>query len=212
MLDQHPLLAPLTAGRHYLIATDGACIPNPGPGGWGLIKQLKEGTRILRQAAAAGHSEAALAETTTTNNRMETMAAIKAVEGVVEAETPAIILTDSEYVFLGMTERLPGWKANGWRGSKGAVKNRDLWGRLDAACVGKAIHWVWVRGHAGYDLNEMADTSRTMQPEGSIRRADDQWRPATRIGSSDSLLFAKPPIGRETNCHPPRREFDYPTP
>jgi ribonuclease HI len=182
MLDQHPLLAPLTAGRHYLIATDGACIPNPGPGGWGLIKQLKEGARVLRQLADAGHSEVAFGEPTPTNNRMEMMAAIKAVEGVAEAETPAIIISDSEYVVLNMTERLPGWKANGWKISKGAVKNRDLWEHLDAACAGKIIHWVWVKGHAGYDLNEMANTiadnaARGKYPKGrqSVKAVHPGW-------------------------------------
>lgn len=158
MLDHHPLLAPLTAGRHYLIATDGACIPNPGPGGWGFIKQLKDGEQVLRQAPLAGHAPVVFGEPTPTNNRMELMAAIKAVEGVAETATPAIIMTDSQLVHSGMTEWLLGWKAKGWKGSDGPVKNRDLWERLDAACTGKTIHWVKVKGHAGHDLNEMADT------------------------------------------------------
>lgn len=181
MLDQHPLLAPLTARRHYLIATDGACIPNPGPGGWGLIKQLKDGARVLRQLADAGHSEA-LGEFSTTNNQMEMIAAIMAVEGVVEANTPAIIMTDSQLVHSGMTEWLPGWKAKGWKGSNGAVKNRDLWERLDAACAGKTVHWVKVKGHAGHDLNEMADTladnaARGKYPKGrqSVKTIHPDW-------------------------------------
>lgn len=179
MLDQHPLLAPLTAGRHYLIATDGACIPNPGPGGWGFIKQLKEGDTFLQQGANAARSE----ELVSTNNRMELMAAIKAVEGVQEPETPAIIMTDSEYVFLNITERLPGWKERSWRtADKKQVKNRDLWERLDAACARTTVHWVKVKGHAGHGLNEMADTladnaARGKYPNGrqSVKAIHPDW-------------------------------------
>jgi ribonuclease HI len=165
MLDQHPLLAPLTAGRHYLIATDGACIPNPGPGGWGLIKQLKEGDTLLQQGANAARSE----ELVSTNNRMELMAAIMAAGGIREAETPAIIMTDSNYVFRGITEWLPGWKAQGWRGSDGAVKNQELWERLEEACEGKTIHWLWVKGHSGHALNEIANTLANNAARGKYR-------------------------------------------
>lgn len=182
MLDQHPHLAPIIAGRHYLIATDGAAKGTPGPGGWGLVKQLKDGGRLVKQLADADHSIAALDEMITTNNRMELMAAIKAVEGVKEKETPALILTDSKYVLGGMTEWLPKWIAKGWKGSEGAVKNQDLWQRLDAARAGKTIHWVKVKGHSGHSLNEMADSladgaARGKYPKGrqSVRVAHPDW-------------------------------------
>lgn len=145
----------VTAGRHYLIATDGSAKGNPGPGGWGLIKQLKDGDRLIQQAAKAARS----AELVTTNNRMELVAAIKAVEGIAEAQTPAIVMTDSEYVLNGICEWLPGWKARGWRSADGKpVKNIDLWQRLETACVGKTVHWKKVKAHSGHMLNECANT------------------------------------------------------
>lgn len=153
MSHELPSLASVTAGRHYVIATDGACRGTPGPSGWGFVKQLKEGTRVLQQGANAAQAE----ELLSTNNRMELLAVILAVEGVQEAETPAIIRTDSNYVLENFTRWLPGWKAKGWRGSDGPVKNADLWQRLDAACAAKTIYWEKVKGHSGDDLNEIAD-------------------------------------------------------
>ncbi|APX69021.1 ribonuclease H [Brucella sp. 09RB8471] len=144
----------VAAGRHYIIATDGACKGNPGRGGWGFVKQLWDGDKLLRQAPKAGQS----ADLITTNVRMEMTAALRAVEGINETDTPAVILSDNVMVSRGMTEWLAGWKAKGWRGSKGPVANVDLWQQLDAACEGKPIHWLWVKGHAGYALNEIADT------------------------------------------------------
>lgn len=158
MLEQYPLLTAIIAGRHYLIATDGAAKGNPGPGGWGLIRQLKDGDQLLRQGAEAGHLSGTLDELITTNNRMEMAASIIAAEGIVEVETPAIIMSDSGYVIDGMTKYLPGWIERGWRtADKKPVKNQDLWERLDAACIGKTIHWVKVKGHSGHPLNETAD-------------------------------------------------------
>lgn len=157
MSHELPSLASIRAGRHYVIATDGACRGNPGPSGWGLIKQLKDGARLLQQAANAAQAE----ELVSTNNRMELLAAIMAVENVQEAETPAIICTDSNYVLEGFTRWLPGWKAKGWRGSDGPVKNADLWERLDAACAAKTIHWEKVKGHSGDRLNVIADMLAT---------------------------------------------------
>ncbi|WP_209445983.1 ribonuclease H family protein [Ochrobactrum soli] len=161
MIENYPIyisnkehLASVSAGRHYLIATDGACKGNPGRGGWGLVKQLWDGKQLLRQAPNAGQSP----YVTTTNVRMEMMAALKAVVGITETDTPAVILSDNEMVIKGMTEWITGWKTKGWRGSKGPLANVDLWQQLDAACVGKVIHWFWVKGHAGHDLNEIADT------------------------------------------------------
>ncbi len=161
MIEKYPIpvsdkahLASVAAGRHYLIATDGACKGNPGRGGWGIIKQLRDGDHLLRQAPNAGRS----AESVTTNVRMEMTAALKAVEGITETNTPAVILSDNEMVSKGMTEWITGWKTKGWRGSKGPLANVDLWRQLDAACEGKTIHWLWVKGHAGHELNEIADT------------------------------------------------------
>lgn len=153
MSQQYPTPETIKAGRHYVIATDGACIPNPGPGGWGLIKQLKDGCQLLQQGANAGRSK----QLKTTNNKMELMAAIMAVESVREPETPAIIRTDSNYVLQSFTLWLPRWKTNGWKGSNGAVLNRELWERLDAACAAKTIFWEKVKGHSGDDLNDLAD-------------------------------------------------------
>lgn len=158
MFHENHELAPIIAGHHYLIAIDGAAKNNPGPGGWGLVKQLKDSDQIVRQLADAGHSSSTICGRITTNNKMEMYAATKAIQGIFEPDTPAIIMTDSQLVHKGMTEWLPRWKASGWKGSDGPVKNRDLWERLDAACEGKTIHWLWVKGHAGHELNEIADT------------------------------------------------------
>lgn len=173
MSHELPSLASIRAGRHYVIATDGACRGNPGPSGWGLVKQLKDGSQLLQQAANAAQAE----ELVSTNNRMELLAAIMAAEGVQEVETPAIIRTDSNYVLEGFTRWLPGWKAKGWRGSDGPVKNADLWERLDAACAAKTIYWEKVKGHSGDKLNEIADklasnaaTGRYPNGRQSVRR------------------------------------------
>ncbi|MGV1822189.1 ribonuclease H family protein [Agrobacterium sp. CG160-95] len=147
-------LAAIKIGRHYIIATDGAAMPNPGPGGWGYIKQLWDGAQLLQQAPNAARSE----ELESTNNRMEMAAVIMAVESVREAETPTIIQTDSEYVLNNFNLYLPRWKARGWKSSSGWVKNRELWERLDAACAEKTVHWEKVLAHSGHRSNEMADT------------------------------------------------------
>jgi ribonuclease HI len=157
-----PDFSSITAGRHYIIATDGACIPNPGPGGWAYVKQLWDGPRLLQQAPNAARSE----ELKSTNNRMELMAVIKAVESVQEQETPVIIQTDSDYVLKGFTVYLPNWKAKGWKSSSGWVKNRELWELLDAACAVKTVHWEKVLGHSGHRLNEMADTLANAAADG----------------------------------------------
>ncbi|MDR6816267.1 ribonuclease HI [Neorhizobium sp. 2083] len=145
--------ATIVAGRHYLIATDGSCISNPGPGGWAVVKQLRHGDQLLQQAPNAGRSQSLM----TTNNQMEMMAVIMAVEGIREPETPTIIQADSAYVLDGFTVYLPNWKTNGWKVSKGKVQNRDLWERLDAACAGKTIYWEKIKGHSGHGMNEITD-------------------------------------------------------
>jgi ribonuclease HI len=133
------------AGR-VIIHTDGACSGNPGPGGWGAILQWGEHRRELKGG-----------ENHTTNNRMELMGAISALEAL-KRPCEVEIHTDSQYLRQGITEWIHGWKRNGWRtGEKKPVKNVDLWQRLDAAAARHRMHWHWVRGHSGHDLNERAD-------------------------------------------------------
>jgi ribonuclease HI len=125
--------------------TDGACIGNPGPGGWGAILVSGEGRQEIGGGAAH-----------TTNNRMELTAVIEALRRV-PAESRVQVVTDSEYVLKGMTQWLPGWRRRGWRTSTGQpVVNQDLWETL-SALVGDRVSWEWVRGHAGHPENERAD-------------------------------------------------------
>lgn len=153
MIDQ-TTASPLSRQRHYILATDGACIPNPGPGGWGVVRQLIEADGTLSaQAPFAGYHP------DTTNVRMEMTAAIKGLALLTEPDLPVLVLTDSETLAKGMTEWMTGWKARGWKtASKKPVKNLDLWQELVALAETRPIVWQWVRGHAGHDLNEMADT------------------------------------------------------
>ena len=129
-----------------VIFTDGACSGNPGPGGWGAV------------LISGGHErELCGGEPGTTNNRMELMAAIRALEAL-KRPCKVELHTDSQYVRTGITEWLPGWKARGWRtASKAPVKNDDLWKRLDEARLRHEVDWRWVKGHAGHELNERAD-------------------------------------------------------
>ncbi len=128
------------------IWTDGACLGNPGRGGWAALLRWGDHERILSGAEPA-----------TTNNRMELMAAIVAIE-TLQRSCKVQLSTDSQYLRQGMTEWVPRWKTNGWRtASKGQVKNRDLWERLDAACSQHQITWYWVRGHSGHLENERVD-------------------------------------------------------
>src|SRR5260370_4455435 len=129
------------------IYTDGACSGNPGPGGWGAVLSYRGTTRELCGGEAAP----------TTNNRMELMAAIRALESLTR---PSVVRlhTDSSYLRNGITGWLAGWKRNGWRtASKQAVKNEDLWRRLDAAAAQPDVRWLGVKGHAGNPGNERAD-------------------------------------------------------
>lgn len=142
-----------TSGRHYIIATDGSCNPNPGTGGWGVVIQLKQGDEVLKQRALAGQGEVMIS----TNNKMELTAPIKGLGRLRELTTPVLVLCDSNYVINGITSWLPNWKANNWKRKAGPVENQDLWQQLDQACEGKAIEWRKVKGHAGHKLNEMAD-------------------------------------------------------
>ena len=135
----------MTATR-VTIFTDGACKGNPGPGGWGAI--LISGGH--RKDIWGGEPE-------TTNNRMELMAAIQALEALKKPCTVELH-SDSTYVLKGITEWMAGWKARGWKtGDKKPVKNEDLWKRLDQARLRHDVKWKWVKGHAGHELNEHAD-------------------------------------------------------
>ena len=128
------------------IYTDGACSGNPGPGGWGAI--LISGEH--RKELCGG-------EANTTNNRMELMAAIEALEALKFSSTVALY-TDSTYVRDGITKWIHGWRRNGWKtAAKKPVKNAELWQRLDAATGRHTINWHWVKGHAGHPENERAD-------------------------------------------------------
>lgn len=131
---------------HVIIHTDGACSGNPGPGGWGAI--LKFG---------AVEKELKGGENQTTNNRMELMAAIVALEALTR-DCEVDLYTDSQYLRGGVTAWIHNWKRNGWRtADRKAVKNVDLWRRLEAALARHQIRWHWVRGHSGHDMNERAD-------------------------------------------------------
>lgn len=129
-----------------VIYTDGACRGNPGPGGWGAILISGEHERVM----CGG-------ELDTTNNRMELMAAIQALEAL-KKPCKVELHTDSQYVMKGITEWVRGWKARGWKtAAKDPVKNEDLWRRLDEARLRHEVDWRWVKGHAGHELNERAD-------------------------------------------------------
>jgi ribonuclease HI len=131
--------------------TDGACSGNPGPGGWGALLQAKAGDAIVKERELKG------GEADTTNNRMELLAAINALEAL-ERPSTITVVTDSAYVKGGITEWLRSWKRNNWRtATKKPVKNEDLWRRLDKAAARHQVTWTWVKGHAGHPENERAD-------------------------------------------------------
>jgi ribonuclease HI len=131
--------------------TDGACSGNPGPGGWGALLLAREGEAIVKERTLSG------GEADTTNNRMELLAAISALEALARPSRITII-TDSAYVKNGITSWLHGWKRNGWRtATRKPVKNVDLWQRLDEAQARHDVTWKWVKGHAGHPENERAD-------------------------------------------------------
>lgn len=132
--------------KHVEIHTDGACLGNPGPGGWGAL--LRHADRERELSGGEAH---------TTNNRMEMLAAIMGLESLKES-CRVDLYTDSRYVQQGITDWLPGWIRRGWRTAGGApVKNQDLWQRLDAAARRHSVEWHWVKGHAGHADNERVD-------------------------------------------------------
>ena len=131
--------------------TDGACSGNPGPGGWGVLMRAMEGETLVKERELSG------GEADTTNNRMELLAAINALE-VLSREVAITITTDSAYVKNGVTGWIHGWKRNGWKtADRKPVKNVDLWQRLDAAQARHKVIWKWIKGHAGHPENERAD-------------------------------------------------------
>jgi ribonuclease HI len=136
------------------IHTDGACLGNPGPGGWAALLRCRGVEREL----CGGEPQ-------TTNNRMELMAAIAALEAL-KQPCAAVLHSDSRYVLQGIAEWLPGWKRKGWKTAGGtAVKNQDLWQRLDAAAAPHRVQWQWVKGHAGHPDNERVDALARAQAQ-----------------------------------------------
>ena len=127
--------------------TDGACSGNPGPGGWGALLVASEDGAVLRERELKG------GEADTTNNRMELLAAIHALEAL-ERPSTLTVVTDSAYVKGGVTVWMHGWKKNGWKTS---TRKPDLWKRLDTAQARHKVNWKWVKGHAGHPENERAD-------------------------------------------------------
>ena len=149
------------------IYTDGACKGNPGPGGWGVL--LRHGTT---------EKELFGGEPLTTNNRMELTAVI---EGLQALKRPCEVdlYLDSQYVRQGITEWIAGWKAKGWRtAAKQPVKNVDLWNRLLAAMAPHDVSFVWVKGHAGHDLNERCDELATTAADGNALVDDEGFSDA----------------------------------
>lgn len=131
--------------------TDGACSGNPGPGGWGVLLRAMDGDKVVKERELSG------GEAETTNNRMELLAAITALE-TLERPSKITVVTDSAYVKNGVTGWIHGWKKNGWKTSnKKPVKNIELWQRLDEAQRRHDVTWKWVKGHAGHPENERAD-------------------------------------------------------
>ena len=128
-----------------IIYTDGACLPNPGPGGWAALLRFGTYEKVLTGHAAD-----------TTNNRMELTAAIEGLQALNRA-CQVEIFTDSEYLKRGITEWLPAWRMRGWKRKGGKLANIDLWQALDAALSRHTVTWRWVRGHAGNAYNERVD-------------------------------------------------------
>ena len=136
----------MTSGPHVIVHTDGACSGNPGPGGWGAILKFGDTEKELKGGEAH-----------TTNNRMELMAAIAALEAL-SKPCEVVLHTDSQYVQKGIGEWLPNWIRRGWKTAAGEpVKNKDLWERLAAANTRHQVQWKWVKGHAGHVDNERVD-------------------------------------------------------
>lgn len=141
------------------IFTDGACLGNPGPGGWAALMRFRGKERELTGKEAA-----------TTNNRMELMAAIAALEAL-KRPSHVRLTTDSNYVKDGITKWIAGWKARGWKtADRKPVKNQDLWVRLDEAVRPHQVRWIWTRGHSGHEENERVDRLARTEAETVARK------------------------------------------
>lgn len=149
------------------IFTDGSCLGNPGPGGYGIILRYKQHEKTLN----AGYF-------LTTNNRMELLAAIIALE-TLKSPCEVTLYSDSQYVRQGITNWIHNWKKRGWKTSdKKPVKNVDLWQRLDAAVQRHKVNWIWVKGHAGHEENERCDELARAAAE-SPTLTDEGYQPST---------------------------------
>ena len=147
--------------KQIVVHTDGACRGNPGPGGWGVL--MRYGAHEKRLCGG---------ELATTNNRMELMAAIQALEAL-KQPCAVDLYTDSVYVRSGVLEWMPGWKKRGWKtADKKPVKNVDLWQRLDAARAPHQVEWHWVKGHAGDAGNEAADALANEGLDQTLKKHD----------------------------------------
>ncbi|AZQ10678.1 ribonuclease HI [Shewanella khirikhana] len=150
--------------KQIRIYTDGSCLGNPGPGGYGVVMIYKQ----HRKEMAGGYA-------LTTNNRMELLAPILALEALKEP-CDVILTSDSQYMRQGITEWIHGWKKKGWvTASKTPVKNVDLWKRLDAAAAKHKVDWRWVKGHAGHEENERCDTLAREAAEAKPTTADEGY-------------------------------------
>ncbi len=138
--------------KKITLYTDGSCLGNPGPGGWAALLQYNGHEKLISGG-----------DDSTTNNRMELMAVIKALAGLRQA-CDIQLYTDSKYVMDGATRWINNWRRNGWRNSQNkAVKNADLWQQLDELCQQHHINWHWVKAHAGHEFNERVDEAARLQ-------------------------------------------------
>ncbi|MBT1445995.1 ribonuclease HI [Shewanella sp. JM162201] len=152
--------------KQIRIYTDGSCLGNPGPGGYGVVMIYKEHRKELSAGFAL-----------TTNNRMELLAPIVALESLKEP-CNVVLTSDSQYMRQGITEWIHGWKKKGWvTSSKTPVKNVDLWKRLDAASAKHTVDWRWVKGHAGHEENERCDTLARSAAEANPTTVDEGYTP-----------------------------------
>ncbi len=156
-----------TVQKTVEIFTDGSCLGNPGPGGYGVLLRYGKHQKTLAQGYEL-----------TTNNRMELLAAIVGLEAL-KSPCQVTLTTDSQYVKQGIESWLDGWKAKGWKtASKKPVKNQDLWQRLDAATKPHTINWQWVKGHAGHTENEIVDDLARAAAEGGSLLKDEGYSPS----------------------------------
>jgi len=183
-----------------LAYTDGGCIGNPGPGGWGVHVEYPDG-RVIEFGGA---------DYQTTNNRMELRAAIEAVRATLDWPSPTIV-SDSQYVLRGITEWIAGWKRQGWMTSTGQpVVNRDLWEELDSLAT-KKLTWEWAKGHSGVPGNERCDQIATwfansvqpLQPRGAATR------PRAAVGVSDGAAATRSGPQRPSSAKAPPPGTSY---